>query len=57
MGKRLLNQIQRSKKKKPIPRGQISLPFAAKTPDTAIAHPEIKTVALPFIKTNRYAIA
>ena len=42
------------KEKKTIPPGQIPLPFAFKSPESAISHPEIKTVALPFIKANRY---
>lgn len=54
-GNRLLSKIRIEKRKKPIPPGQIPLPFAFKSPESAVSHPEIKTVALAFIKANRYA--
>jgi putative transposase len=52
-GSKLYRHIQRSKSPKPVPVGQMALPFAYRSPLTAIIHPDINGVTLPFIKANR----
>lgn len=53
-GSKLFQQIKREKSRKPLSLGQMELPFAYKTPLTAIIHPNISSVTLPFIKANRW---
>lgn len=53
-GSKLMGLSQPKKSQKPVPVGQISLPFAYKSPSSAISHPEIADVTQPFIKANRH---